>query len=244
MGFEVVRSDRVAVVAPPASLIQRYAPVLAACIFPDSETELVPVADLPDLIAEIERALLPAPPQEVAKAVAVMFGSFKIGDVVHDQQAFTRAMIAELDFPADILQAAVRQARRTLKWLPSIAEMIEICEDVKLPRVRQLRTAKDMVREHQRREKAAAEREESARQYEARKAEFIARMPEFLAAAENELRARGHSPEEIEDKLSTLRMWPDDQKLMAEISMLEIEWSRRVRKGDDPAPPSPAPAPR
>jgi hypothetical protein len=207
MSFEIVKSDRVVdIVAPPASLIERYAHLIAGDPYNfESDTELVPIDDLPDLIGEIERALRPAPPKEVAKAVAVLLGSFKVGNVLQDQAAFTRAMLTELaEFPADVLMAGVVEARRTLNWLPSIAEMITFCGNARSPRKEQLRRANQMLIQHRRRAELAAEREDRARKLE----ELEAKLPEYFAAAEAELRARDVSPEEIGDKLAALRIFP------------------------------------
>jgi hypothetical protein len=134
-----------------------------------------------------------------------LFGSFKVAGVVLDPDAFTAAMNAELaEFPVDVLQDAVRHARRTLKWLPSIAEMIEICKEVGFPRRDQLNIAKQMEREHRRRAELAAEREERAR----KNAELEARMPEYWVAVEAELRARNMPPEQVDMKMQDLRMFP------------------------------------
>jgi hypothetical protein len=194
----------------------------------DQDAKLVPKDELPNLIAEIEQRLAPAKPSDVAKAVAMLFASFKIGDVVQDPKVFGQLMREELaEFPADVLQEAVRQARRTLKWLPSIAEMIDICSNLRAHISLQLGVAQLMTEEYQRREKKVAERAERMRQNEAAIAEFRAREAENLAAAEAELRARGFSPTEIDDQLLTFRMWPDDRRALSEFQRLIWAWKAR-----------------
>jgi hypothetical protein len=198
------------------SLIERHAQLLAPyeirntprgqpCPWVDKDTKLIPLGELPGVIAQLEQSLRPATRQDVKKAVMALFGSFKVAGVVLDPDAFTAAMNAELaEFPVDVLQDAVRHARRTLKWLPSIAEMIEICKEVGFPRRDQLNIAKQMEREHRRRAELAAEREERAR----KNAELEARMPEYWVAVEAELRARNMPPEQVDMKMQDLRMFP------------------------------------
>jgi hypothetical protein len=69
----------------------------------------------------------------------VLAGSFKLGSSVEDPEIFVSGMIEELaGYPADILETAIRHARRTLRCLPAIAEMVKICEDLVSDRRRQL----------------------------------------------------------------------------------------------------------
>jgi hypothetical protein len=90
---------------------------------------LIPEDDLLSLQREIQANFRPASAAELARAVAAIIGSFKIGDVLGDPAAYTKAMTSELaEYPAEVLNEAVRLARRTLSWLPSISEMVAICQ--------------------------------------------------------------------------------------------------------------------
>jgi hypothetical protein len=193
----------------------------------DQEAKLVPKDELPSLIAEIEQRLAPAKPADVAKAVAMLFASFKIGDVVQDPKVFGQLMREELaEFPADVLQEAVRQARRTLKWLPSIAEMIDICSNLSARISLQLGVAQNMTEEYRRRAKREAEQAERARKNE----ELKAQLPELFAAAEAELRARDTPPDEIDKKMQGLRIFPG-----MELFQLVRAWKERKENAEQGA---------
>jgi hypothetical protein len=130
---------------------------------------LIPADAVPRLRWEIEARLQPASREEAVKGVAMLFGSFKIGDVVESAQAYTAAMVQEIgEFPPDILLGAIRQARRSLKWLPSIAEMVQICEELMAPRRAQLRALDRIEKEYEHRriedEKKAARQQNFAGQ--------------------------------------------------------------------------------
>jgi hypothetical protein len=82
-----------------------------------------------------QQALAPATRDEVAGRVALLVRCFKAADNLDDPQTFVDAMIEELSsYPKDVLDEAIRVARRTLKWSPSIAEMVEICDKLMKPR--------------------------------------------------------------------------------------------------------------
>jgi hypothetical protein len=75
--------------------------------------------------------LVPAGLENTGKLVAVLLACFKIGDVLEDPGAFSGMMVRELaEYPPAVAHNAVRKAIRTIKWLPSIAEMIQICEEL------------------------------------------------------------------------------------------------------------------
>src|SRR5207237_5603318 len=54
------------------------------------------------------------------------------------------------EYPAYNLKEAIRHARRTLDWFPSIKEMIAICDQLIEPRREQRRVVTWMIHEHQR----------------------------------------------------------------------------------------------
>jgi hypothetical protein len=115
------------------AVLEKYAPALAA------EDAAIPADDLPLLRRALVARLQPAARVNVATAVMVLAGSFKLGSSVEDPEIFVSGMIEELaEYPVDILEAAVRSARRSLKSLPSIAEMVAIAEALVAERRAQL----------------------------------------------------------------------------------------------------------
>lgn len=128
IGWNVVR-----LAAPADAVLEKYAAALAA------EEAAIAAEDLPLLRRALVARLQPAARVDVAAAVMVLAGSFKLGSHVEDPEIFVSGMIEELsDYPADILEAAVRSARRSLKTLPSIAEMVALCEGLVAERRAQL----------------------------------------------------------------------------------------------------------
>jgi hypothetical protein len=118
IGWNVVR-----LAAPADAMLEKYAAALAA------EEAAIAADDLPLLRRVLVARLQPAARVDVAAAVMVLAGSFKLGSHIEDPEIFVSGMIEELSaYPADILEAAVRGARRSLKALPSIAEMVALCE--------------------------------------------------------------------------------------------------------------------
>lgn len=133
----------------------------------DGYSELLPIERLGSLRHQIQQSLKPASRTDISMAVAVLAASFKIGNVLEDRGAFAMAMIEELaGYPVDVIDTAIRTARRTLSWLPSIAEMVALCDAAINPRHRWLQSIDRMEGEHQRRraELEAAARREHRRQ--------------------------------------------------------------------------------
>ena len=156
--------------------------------------ELVPLAALPGLQSDIEASLGPAQLYEVEMAVAALGASLKMPGTIEDPERFGEAMAIELaGYPADILTEAIRHARRTLDWFPSIKEMIAICDQLIGPRREQRRVVTWMIHEHQRRQdeadRAKREVEAEARRQAEHKAELEWRR-EWLQNLE--LQAREH----------------------------------------------------
>lgn len=161
-----------------SDLVDRYSSLLHTRDA-DEYRRLVPIEGLPAVRAEVERSLRPASQTEIAKAAAVLCGSFKIGNVLEDRRAFALAMIQEFLYPADILDDAIRLARRKFSWLPSIAEIVEICDDLMKKRRAQLHVVNQMAAEHQRRQQAAQQKQEEAE----REAEWQARVRALIGDA-------------------------------------------------------------
>jgi hypothetical protein len=181
---------------PTGALLQRWRHLLS-----DEPTALIAEHILPALAEEIEASLVPASPSQVTKATMVLMGSFKIGaDLLEDRPTFARAMKAELaKFPADLLDQAITGVRRDPKFpfLPSIGEMVAICDELLRERRKFLNRVHWMEAAHDRRrdqEREAAEREHA----EAEAAERDRRRREEQLLRIRERCGIGLSAEEIE----------------------------------------------
>src|ERR1700732_2995164 len=160
-----------------AQLLEQYSHLLKRTDEVDEYSQLIPLDHLSMLDEVIEASLKPAARADLAKAVAVLFASFKGGDVLEDRPAFTRLMTAELAvYPTDILERAIIQARRTIKWLPSIADMIAILNAFFYKRRSQLYIVQRMIGEHRRRLDMAASRKVEAEREIKRQQEYEAHL--------------------------------------------------------------------
>jgi hypothetical protein len=179
-----------------------------------SQRQLLPLDQLLRLREEIEASLQPVGRPVIAKAVAVLWASFKVGEVLEDRVAFTKVMIHELaTYPPDIVEQALSQARRTIKWLPSIAEMIEICDQLVGERRRQLSAIAWLIEE---------------REWELEKAELEerdVRRREEQSARIRALHGIEVSPEDIKraGDLRPLMYWPRGQF---------TEWGESLGRGE------------
>jgi hypothetical protein len=166
-----------------------------------ADSQLIAPDHLSMLRESIDASLKPAPLADIRKAVAVLVASFKIPSNLEDPPMFTRLMINDLAmYPADILDEASRRARRMFKWLPSIAEMVEICDQLVGERRSWLRTADQMMEEHHRR-REKAEREDHGRRLRDEQAARIRALHGDAVAV---------SPDEIElaTYLRPIMRWP------------------------------------
>ncbi len=112
---------------------------------------LMTFEDLPALIEALEDALLPAPEDAVRQSCAMIVGSFPQAQP-GAPEIYTGGMLQELsEFPADILEATVREVRRTLKFLPAISEVYEIADKLRRERQRFLGRAQKAIADHARR---------------------------------------------------------------------------------------------
>lgn len=103
---------------------------------------------LPALRRQIEAALEPADATRTKKAALMLVGSFKTAPgVIGDEKIFIRGLTEELGrYPEDVQDEAIRLARRKFSWLPSIAEMVALCESL----VTERREALDYLKIRQR----------------------------------------------------------------------------------------------
>jgi hypothetical protein len=155
----------------------------------NEHSQLIAPGCLSKLREAIDASLRPAPLEEIRKAVAVIVASFKIPSNLEDPPTFTRLMINDLAmYPADILGEAISHARRTFKWLPSIAEMVEICDQLLGKRRSLLCTADRMMEEHHRRRQKAEREDHGRRLREEQAARIRALYGDAVAVSPDEIK--------------------------------------------------------
>lgn len=115
----------------------------------------------------LDTCLRSATPSEVQACVAMLAKSLPIMPSIQDPLAFKGIMAEFLgQYPADLLIEAVDQAIRQFKHMPSIHEMLVICEQLMEPRRKQLS-------EHRRKEQEKAEWQRRCRDFQARLASAV-----------------------------------------------------------------------
>jgi hypothetical protein len=129
----------------------------------DRYSQLLPIDQLELLQRQIRASNEPASLAGAGQAVAVLIGSFKVGNVFESRehrQAFALATVQQLaEFPGWVLDAAIRRAPREFAWLPAISEMIALCDQEWEPQRRRAAAIRAMEAEHQRRQQEAAEQQ-------------------------------------------------------------------------------------
>jgi hypothetical protein len=179
------------------ALVKQYRHLLIS----DETVKLIPPDHLSMLREVIDASLRPAPLADVGKAVAVLVGSFKVPGNLEDPPTFTRLMISDLaTYPGDILDEASRRARRTFKWLPSIAEMVEICDELLLERRKTLLTVERMITLHRWRQEKAEEDARSRQQLEEQAARISALHGDKVAVSPRDI--------ELATFLRPIMHWP------------------------------------
>ena len=126
--------------------------------------QLMPLHIVEKIIDELEVALIPA-----GKDVAKKWAKFLIGAYpsrqMNDADIFTRSLIFDMaGFPEDIIEKSVHDVRRACKFLPTCAEVFEVCERYRKDRAEKLRLAKVCKQLHEQRERERAEAEQRERE--------------------------------------------------------------------------------
>ncbi|WP_434615434.1 hypothetical protein [Azospirillum sp. B2RO_4] len=123
------------------------------------------------IIADEVQAVLATPPAEEREArteIAVMIGSFPRQP--DNLAVYIAAAAKEASrWPADVVREARRTIVRTLKFLPSVAELAGACESIQGRRRLLLIAAERMERERQRREAEEQRRARVEAQQQARR---------------------------------------------------------------------------
>lgn len=139
--------------------------------YPDLRCQNLPsVAEEAELRQELAIATEPVPIDDLQRAIQMMVAAYpqKGPD---DARGYVLAVAENLaEYPNDVVVRACKQAVRTVKFLPSVAELVEIAEELVRPRRNALRNLPLVARERARREKEEQER----RQREAERAVWLA----------------------------------------------------------------------
>jgi len=196
---------------PAVPLLERYLPVIRNWDRYNS-TLPVPVDVIPALRAAISP---PAKPKEVGGAVLKLLGSFPTASTIADPKMFTEVMIDHLlrRYPIAVIGAAVDEAPARFKWIPSVKEMLELCDEFHRPRRELLRRLEEMEalhRSNQRREREIADRRD--------------RIEKALAGAPKELRP---GPGEFEIASDFVA-----QQLLCRVSPRFDRWQEALALGD------------
>ena len=155
-------------------------------------TPLPPLPVVRQAIAEAGAALAPCEREVSVRWVRYLIDAYRASDRAFRDESHAAVFQRFLahhgaGYPAEILETAVHELVRTSKWLPVTAELVAACERLMEPRRAELRAARAMQAEHERRE---AEREQRATGFKAltpqQQAEHDARMRALFAKLRGE----------------------------------------------------------
>ena len=117
----------------------------------DEWTRLIAVDDCSAIIEELKTALIPSGPEAALRQAEILIGSYPAREVMN-ADIFVRAVTSVLaEAPKDVGPAVVDYLTRTLKWLPTRADVAKALDDRVRPRQTALRCARDHLDEHARR---------------------------------------------------------------------------------------------
>jgi hypothetical protein len=138
--------------AMPTAYLHRHALSDTASV--NEYTRLVPRDACLAVIPEIERCLVPLD-REVATAKArILLGCYPPSqtDRLENQNVYIRGIIAVFqEVPRDIADQAIDYISSEVKWLPTRAEVTQVCRRMLNERKRMLNNAKAHLAEHDRR---------------------------------------------------------------------------------------------
>ena len=122
---------------------------------PDSNDRLPSVAEEAVFRREVEAANAPISVDALQTTIGRLVSSFPQKRDGDDRGLILAYAEFLAEYPADVVDAARRQVVRTSRFMPSVAELVEVCEELVAPR-RTARTGLNIVaRERERRRKAA-----------------------------------------------------------------------------------------
>lgn len=124
---------------------------------PDQYRALPTPAEEAELRRELTEANEPVPLPALQQAIKRMVGSYPQAGPA-DPRAYILAAAEHLsEYPADVVAAACREVVRTCRFLPSVAELVEIAEEKVSRRRRALRHLELVGAERDRRQREAEE---------------------------------------------------------------------------------------
>jgi hypothetical protein len=100
---------------------------------------------LPALRQQLAKAMEPAGREPASILATALVGSIKIASsqTIVNQEMFLAAMTeAMAEYPLDLLELARKEAIRRFDWLPSVAEMVKLCDELMRRRRRTARFAR------------------------------------------------------------------------------------------------------
>lgn len=160
----------------------------------DKYTTLLPEAQLPAVIAGIEKSLVPVGRGDRADfwTKAIISAYPRVPDMFSPEGYIIAVSTVLAELPDDLARETVDRVTRKLKFMPTRAEVAEVAEGLLRERRAALWRAKKMAEEHERRRAEAAERERLDRD----KKEFFAnggkeKLAEWTAAPGQSERERG-----------------------------------------------------
>lgn len=131
-------------------LLKRHRYALKGDVY--ESTQLVPVAALEEFVPELRRACMPAKEEEVRLHAMLLVGAYPRREMDDPDIYVCTLCFDPQEFPADIIQDACAEVRRTVKFFPSISEVYQIAQKLMNERTGRLRVAEQMLAEHERRE--------------------------------------------------------------------------------------------
>lgn len=151
---------RVAPVATP-SVLENLEPVFLLAADRCTMRTFPPLSQIEQARVELVRAIEARPPAaEVRKNIARLVLAYPQHLRAESPEIFIAALESEAGgYPPDVLALACRSLLRTCKFVPSVAELVEACEQAMEPRRRLLRGADTLKAHAQAHERDRIERE-------------------------------------------------------------------------------------
>ena len=132
----------------------RYRFELERSGFINEQSELLPARVLDAVITELEPHCRPDMPEHLLACVTATLGCFR-DNTLASPEILVRGFVEEMaGYPADVIEDTARELRRTSKFMPTIAEAVEIANRLLRGRRGALTAALAMRAEHGRRDVA------------------------------------------------------------------------------------------
>lgn len=142
--------------APPQPQTPRYTRMVTsnARWFDTSAQALVPRDEAAAVLAELRTLMSSSSPEYRAVLAGALVASYPRAP--EEPEGYLLSIIEETEeYPNPAVYQAVREARRTLKFLPTTAELVGLCENAVADLRRHMGSLEDLLREHDRRAEAA-----------------------------------------------------------------------------------------